>query len=218
MAIQDHNTPMRHCKQCGNDLPLTSEFWHKDSGNVAGFCYTCKECAKKRSRKWGADNMEQARANAKRYAETHREEIRAYREATADRIAANKRAWRKANAEKVRAQKNASQKRNRAAANERTKRSQAKHPERRRLQGRIDAHRRRHAPGNFTAADVDLQFKAQGGNCWWCGKPLKKYHVDHRIPLAKGGTNDPRNLCLACPKCNQSKNAKLPSEWIGRLL
>lgn len=78
--------------------------------------------------------------------------------------------------------------------------------------------RKRNAPGTHTGADIALLFKAQGGNCWWCGKPLPdNYHVDHVIALNRGGTNDAKNLCLACPSCNCSKKDKLPSEWIGRL-
>jgi 5-methylcytosine-specific restriction endonuclease McrA len=83
-------------------------------------------------------------------------------------------------------------------------------------------HRRRMATnrGNdHTARDIQLQYKAQGGYCWWCGKPLNgKYHIDHRIPLDRGGGNHAGNIVLAHAKCNLSKGAKLPSEWNGRLL
>lgn len=59
---------------------------------------------------------------------------------------------------------------------------------------------------------------AQNGKCWWCGKDVgDTYHVDHLIPLARGGTNKPNNIVIACPFCNQSKHDKLPHEWCGRL-
>lgn len=75
------------------------------------------------------------------------------------------------------------------------------------------------APGKHTAEDIALQLKSQKGRCWWCGKSISgKHHVDHRIPLARGGSNDPGNLVISCPACNQSKHAKLPQEWNGRLL
>ncbi len=45
-----------------------------------------------------------------------------------------------------------------------------------------------------------------------------KYHVDHRIPLSRNGDNNPGNLCLTHPYCNQSKKDKMPWEWCGRLL
>lgn len=79
---------------------------------------------------------------------------------------------------------------------------------------------RKAAGGEHTAADIRLLMKSQQGLCWWCGKPVdpKKYHVDHRIPLSRGGSNNPDNLCITCPTCNLSKNDKLPYEWNGRLL
>lgn len=92
-------------------------------------------------------------------------------------------------------------------------------PEKVRAQHSVRKQRKRIAPGHFTADDILLLYRSQKGMCWWCGKALnKKYHVDHRVPLAKGGTNWPENLCISCPKCNLSKHDKLPSEWNGRLL
>lgn len=79
--------------------------------------------------------------------------------------------------------------------------------------------RRRGSPGKHTAKDIALQMKSQRGKCWWCGIQIDgKYHVDHRIPLARGGSNDPGNLVITCVKCNLQKNSKLPHEWNGRLL
>lgn len=73
--------------------------------------------------------------------------------------------------------------------------------------------------GNYDESDIDRQYKIQGAICWWCNKPLpKKYHIDHRIPLSRGGHNNPSNIVLSCPRCNLTKGSKLPEEWIGRLL
>lgn len=77
------------------------------------------------------------------------------------------------------------------------------------------------AEGTHTAADIQAQYKRQHGRCYWCGEKVgKSYHVDHVIPLSRGGTNWPDNLVIACPTCNTSKGAKLPHEWeeCGRLL
>jgi hypothetical protein len=33
--------------------------------------------------------------------------------------------------------------------------------------------------------------------------------IDHIIPLVKGGTNDERNLCVACSRCNRNKSVQV---------
>ena len=55
--------------------------------------------------------------------------------------------------------------------------------------------------------------------CYICGKkiPLGHRHVDHIIPLSRGGKHVPSNLAIACDRCNLRKNAKTPEE-IGMLI
>lgn len=51
--------------------------------------------------------------------------------------------------------------------------------------------------------------------CVYCG--AKSEHMDHVIPLARGGDHNIDNLVPACAKCNLSKGSKLPAiEWNGR--
>lgn len=81
-------------------------------------------------------------------------------------------------------------------------------------QSRTKKARRRNAPGRHTAADVQTIGDRQKWRCAWCAKPCRDdYHVDHIVPLVKGGSNWPDNLCIACPPCNLSKKAKLPHEF-----
>lgn len=35
------------------------------------------------------------------------------------------------------------------------------------------------------------------------------FEIDHIIPIAKGGIDDLRNLCLACPECNRYKRDRI---------
>lgn len=54
-------------------------------------------------------------------------------------------------------------------------------------------------------------YERDGGRCRHCGGPVHPqeiWHVDHFIPLAKGGTNDLENLVLSCIRCNLEKAAK----------
>ena len=74
-----------------------------------------------------------------------------------------------------------------------------------------------------TAADIARMMERQGGRCNAprCGADLAEgYHLDHVIPLAKGGTHEPANVQLLCPACNLQKNATLPEDFArerGRL-
>ena len=70
------------------------------------------------------------------------------------------------------------------------------------------------AEGSYTEGDIKAQYVQQEGKCFWCGVVVRKdYHVDHVVPLARGGTNYPENIVIACVKCNQQKHDKLPHEW-----
>lgn len=53
-------------------------------------------------------------------------------------------------------------------------------------------------------------FKRDGFQCQYCGSapPKAVLHVDHIIPVAKGGTNDDGNLTTACSVCNGGKSAR----------
>lgn len=81
----------------------------------------------------------------------------------------------------------------------------------------MHAHRRRarvlEVGGSFTAKDVEAQFNAQDGRCFYCGIQLTRFHVDHRMPIARGGSNGPENIACACPPCNLSKSTKTEAEF-----
>ena len=81
--------------------------------------------------------------------------------------------------------------------------------------------RKQAAGGVCTKKDVAYQYKAQKGHCYYCARKVgSEYHVDHVIPLSRGGSNSPENIVIACPECNTSKQDKLPHEWQrgGKLL
>lgn len=83
--------------------------------------------------------------------------------------------------------------------------------------------RRANGVGTVLPGDIVRIEKAQGCKCAVCRTDLKKSgkHIDHIIPLAKGGANIPSNVQLLCPTCNRSKGSKDPIDFmqsLGRLL
>lgn len=48
-------------------------------------------------------------------------------------------------------------------------------------------------------------------SCQLCGATAKesRLEIDHKIPVSRGGTNDPENLWTLCMPCNRGKGAEL---------
>lgn len=61
----------------------------------------------------------------------------------------------------------------------------------------------------------EVVYVRDGGICMKCGKKVSRdnFHVDHIIPISKGGDEwDLNNLELSCPNCNLKKSNKLQGD------
>lgn len=203
-------TLTKTCTKCGIELPATTEHFSPVKNVKCGLRGKCKRCvaqeareryhadpekrekAKAASNAWRANNKDREKARIRRYQQENREY---HRKRNAE--------WQRANPEKMQAAR---------------KRYAAKNPEALVAVRQNRRAREKAAGGKIRKKDIQAQYSAQNGKCWWCGKDVGgTYHVDHLIPLAKGGTNKSNNIVIACPFCNQSKHDKLPHEWCGRL-
>jgi 5-methylcytosine-specific restriction endonuclease McrA len=90
-----------------------------------------------------------------------------------------------------------------------------KNPDRVRV-GRIARRNRKYAAdGSYTAADLGRIRKLQKDKCAVCRERLDgRGDLDHIIPLARGGSNWPRNLQWLCEFCNGSKHARDPIDFM----
>jgi 5-methylcytosine-specific restriction endonuclease McrA len=239
------NCTTKSCSKCGETKPATTEYFRRDSrGYTDGFRNPCNACAKEVRRAWYEANRndliakaaEWNRANNDRVAElarirraTDNENFRAYRRSHyainrerlteyrrlqnvihKDDISIRSRAYYAVNKEKIKNQIRSYQMKNRDKVRKWA-----------RVVSRNYRTRKLNAEGTHTAEDIQRQYKAQKGKCHYCKcKVGDKFHVDHVIPLSRGGSNWPENLVISCPPCNQSKGDKLPHEWLqgGRLL
>jgi hypothetical protein len=195
---------LKKCSKCRNVFPATSPHFAKSSQQKDGltcWCYNCRTAYNDSKKKeQSAYHKRYYQENKKRCKDKSRRSYLSRRNQHVDYCRVYYR-------------------QNRNVLLTKKREYAAKYPERVRANERNMRAVRLQAEGKHTSEDVALLLRSQRNRCWWCGTLLNDdYHIDHRIPLSRGGSNYANNLCVACPSCNQSKYNKLPSEWIGRLL
>lgn len=196
------DTSLKACARCRQSLPR--ENFHNARNRPDGKYPYCRACNKAWNKERDeADPAGAAERKARKkaydavYNERHKqrkaEQVKRRYEAKSEEIKAKIREWRQANPEKVRAYKATSK-----------------------------AARRSVADSGMSGKELLAWKRAQAKVCYWCGaRCARKYHVDHYIPLKKGGKHEASNLVIACPTCNLRKHAKDPLDFareIGRLM
>lgn len=225
----------KRCSKC-SALKPAAEFY-KSKKMACGLRSDCKACYNIARRANYPKHRDKLLALSGAWRERNREAVRSYdreryplrRGALSDRkqeirasltaaqradLRAAHRAWKAANPEKVKASWRRTYEKHREKHAARTMRWARNNPEAR---AAIRDRRRAAAvgaEGDHTKEDVRLLLRVQGRSCFYCDAALTKFHADHFIPLARGGSNGPDNLVLSCPTCNYSKGAKLPWEWM----
>jgi 5-methylcytosine-specific restriction endonuclease McrA len=77
---------------------------------------------------------------------------------------------------------------------------------------------RKSVAGRLTKKGLEVCLAEQAGRCAGCFKSLEAgHHIDHVVPLARGGTNTDNNIQFLCAPCNTNKGAKHPLVWFDEL-
>lgn len=76
------------------------------------------------------------------------------------------------------------------------------------------ARRARLAGARVERVDVAVVFERDEGVCGICGDPVDpaSWHLDHIVPLARGGEHSYANVQVAHPVCNLRKGARPPGD------
>lgn len=180
----------KRCSRCKRYLPATNEYFHRNRATKDGFQHYCKECQLAVAKRYREQNPDKAKESNRKW---HNENL--------DIAHLIQRRWYEANREKRLKYYSRWRRSNRNATRQHSAKRRA---------------RKLGAGGEISALDIKLQYDRQLGKCYWCGRNVgESYHVDHVIPLSRGGSNTPCNIVIACPTCNYSKKDKLPHEWDG---
>lgn len=186
---------MKHCKYCGNDLPL--EDFDIRRASKDGLSFKCKPCSRQYNKQRYPLAADRFKARAKQWATEHPERRQEIRRASAER-------HREANL---------------AHRRESSRRARQENLEHARLVGRHHAKLRNerlwNVEGSTGTAELSALFARAGGICVYCGQ-LAALTIDHFDPIARGGSGSIENLIPCCKPCNSSKNARDGAEWLYR--
>jgi hypothetical protein len=211
------------CCHCGRQQPLTA--YRVCGTRRDGRDVLCNGCRAVRARHWRQNHLEVARERRRRsyarHGERERASHRAWLEAHKADVQAYKRLYRAAHADEIRAAWERWYRENRESLRPRRALARRRYY----LANRekyIHAAKVRQAitkarGGTLRASDIRVLFAAQNGCCAYCGCLLPPtFHIEHKVPLARGGRSDPENICLACPACNLAKGTKTDAEFRAR--
>lgn len=197
-------TFFKTCTKCGCFKPATTDFFYSRSQAKSGLQAYCKICGSAYGREYCVRNRD---ALLKRWSEyrlenlgKRSEQFKQYYEQNRDVIMARSRRWYQENKEARLAWERVYHKKNPGIKRGKNRRRRA-----RKLNAQCTP---------YTDADVADLWYAQGGNCAYCAVPLfGDYHLDHVVPLSRGGADALTNIVLACPSCNLRKGVKTGEEF-----
>ena len=226
---------IKTCTKCKQEK-IIIEF-SKDKSKTDGISSHCKECVKtyksknkertsEYNRNYQKENKTKIHLQSTEYYKINKDNINSnkkeYRKLNSSYISTYNKAYYNQNADKILNQKKTYRESNRELYLFKLKSYQK--TDKFKISHRNIQHKRRSITkqGDVTTRQL-LELEQNAKVCYWCNVSLKKVkiHIDHYIPLSKGGLHTVSNLVVSCPKCNQSKCAKDPLKFansIGRLL
>jgi 5-methylcytosine-specific restriction endonuclease McrA len=139
----------------------------------------------------------------------YNQEVKLYRQVNCEKRNAYQRAWHKKNPDKAPVYRQAFAQRR----PESVKKSQAKYSRNNPEYIRFKSAKRRAlklSRGVFRITQKEF-FALYRMPCFYCGG--KSEHVDHVVPLSRGGRHSIGNLVASCASCNLSKSDRFITEW-----
>lgn len=188
---------MKKCSKCDTEKSLDD--FHNNRSKKDGKATECKSCKKKQDIQYRLSNLEECKGYQSKYWKDNRKELGVKK---MEYIANNKSAHLK--------RQHSWYERNKADIKERTAQYKKDHPEKYQMyNSRRRAQKKTSLIENFDMLDVLNKY---GNQCFYCQGKFD--HIDHYIPLSKGGSHTLDNVRPSCEKCNLEKSNKLPKEFL----
>lgn len=197
---------MKTCSECKVEYPKTLEFFAKNGKYLRSNCKVC--------------NRAYAKIYVKNNQESTRKRIKAWRLANLDKVKAKNKAWVLANPDKVKAINKTYRITNFEKRKAEGRAWKKAHPEK----GRANCRKRNALKRNNECVDYTEQqvLKTYGTNCNICSLPVdlkaarkvglpgweNGLHIDHLLPVSKGGPDTLENVRPTHGLCNITKNNK----------
>lgn len=217
-------TPQKRCIQCGQEFPLTRDFFHINRANKDGFKSRCKPCESAHTghvhtpREKLPEGIKRC-TRCKELKPGTREFFTAHPNMR-DGLQSTCKACRAAIV-------SAEQMRNRSKRNAYVRHHYAENNDVGRATSRRKSHKRRAAefnlPATLTEREWQVCLRYWNSCCAYCGNPpglLREFQItrDHWIPVTDLRPDNPgyveTNIVPACRTCNNSKNNREPIEWL----
>lgn len=195
--------------------------WNKDNpgrhkATAAAWYIKNKELTKERSKAYRLANIDRVKAVKAEYQKENKGHIRehgiAYRAENSERIKKAKALYYEANKERERERSAAYREIHSKEINARGAQYKRENPEKVRIRNRNRYEQKRGNGGKLSLGIIFRLLKIQGNKCAICKVNLKKtgHHLDHIVPVSRGGKNSDANVQITCPKCNLEKRDKDP--------
>lgn len=196
----------KKCPKCGKIKDI-GEFY-KNKARRDGFSVYCKECTSEQSHDYYVRNQDECRERLNAWRAKNRDYVRErdkkYREENPDVEFAKQQRYRETHKEKLYLKGKKYREEHRDYFYNKAR-------ERKLAQKQV-------SDGTVTLEYEQFLFDEQGGKCAYCGCDLNESgkHLDHIIPIARGGLHSANNVHWTCPTCNLSKGDKLEDEWLKK--